>query len=29
MNVNITTNEDSIIITVEGSIDSKTAGDLQ
>lgn len=29
MNVEITTNKDIIIISIEGSIDSKTAGDLQ
>jgi len=29
MNVSISTNENIVIITIEGSIDSKTAGDLQ
>ncbi|MFH2142190.1 MAG: STAS domain-containing protein [Bacteroidota bacterium] len=29
MNVNISTKDDIVIITIEGSIDSKTAGDLQ
>lgn len=29
MNVKIKTNENSVLISIEGSIDSKTAGDLQ